>query len=301
VRARALGIALLLCVGSTGWGQATSATTPQEAALRFLTATTYQDASQFLTDETRAQMNQFDPDVLEQGYAMIGTVGGALAGGRVERAESTVGPPASIKLAVGADSSLEYRLQGQTASADHAELDYAIRFISKGQEVSDSPFASRLVMTMVAQGGSWRVLRMTATSPVNLFSPAIFKNLADAIIAQHESSAVGTIRWLDHLQLLGRARFTCDPVQLLHSDFKGVPADRETEIRDHVLKDGLNNGYRFSLLGCSATGDKFKVSAEPIRPGKSGRDSFCSDESGVIYKSESGSGTTCLLEKKPLS
>jgi hypothetical protein len=158
---------------------------------------------------------------------------------------------------------------------------------------------------MVQENGTWRVQRIVVTTPLNLFDETTIHNLGRSIVARHETSAVVSIRWittaeLDFKDQNRRHRFTCEIQSLAAAPLEHIPQEELSGLRTTVLKDGIRSGYRFAFSGCSAAGKTYQISAEPIRPGKSGDNSYCSDQSGVIYVSSSGRGETCLKEKTPI-
>jgi hypothetical protein len=179
--------------------------------------------------------------------------------------------------------------------------DFLITYFKDGSEVKDSPFASRLVMDMALQSGTWRIGRMVVTGPLNLFDNNALDNLSHAIISRNEASAVGAIRWINNSEITFASNnpkpgFTCNTTQL--SSF--VPGPEAESIKTTVMKDGSRSGYSFRFDGCEKDGQSYRISAQPIRPGHSGNRSFCSDESGIIYFSASASGDACLKEKNPI-
>ena len=68
---------------------------------------------------------------------------------------------------------------------------------------------------------------------------------------------------------------------------------------DGSVASGLKNGYVIKLENCSAGDEgaavqKYQVIARPLRRNRTGRRTFCSDESAVIRADLSDSAEACL-------
>ncbi|MGB7730396.1 MAG: hypothetical protein WBL50_20380 [Candidatus Acidiferrum sp.] len=86
--------------------------------------------------------------------------------------------------------------------------------------------------------------------------------------------------------------FACDLTLL-----KSVMHDKNDHEPDAFLPAG-HIGYRIVLMGCEAGPNgsvtRYKISAIPVAPGKSGVRAFCTDETGVLWYDEDGSAENCL-------
>lgn len=116
---------------------------------------------------------------------------------------------------------------------------------------------------------------------------------------QHANQAVtvGKIRTINELQVTfasQQGRFTCNL-----GDLSAIYDKRYTLVRE----DGEYSGYKFSLRNCDSTSDnhRYRVVAVPREPGVTGFKAYCSDETGVIYYDDEGSGERCFQRKKPIT
>jgi len=244
-------------------------------------------------------LSGLEPEVLDTVFSIGMRRLTAVAGG----VSAVEGPTkeGTLKVSFGPDSWLLFHVENESASKDKAVEDLSIVYFKDGAQIGDSPFASRLVMDMVAQEGTWRIGRMVVTAPLNLFDKSALENLGRAVVASNESSAVAAIRWINTSEVSlatdkPKQGFTCDASRLAAS----IPASEGERIKTTVLKNGIKDGYSFKFDGCDKSGQTYRISAEPIRPGKSGNRSFCSDETGVIYLSASGKADSCFREKNPI-
>lgn len=276
----------------------------REAAFGFLSASSFQAMDRYLPDDLKAKISDIEPEVLEKWVAIVAR--SALAGGgNVSAVEPLTTPRPGLRLRLASSSWMDFQIEEEKVTGTGAQLDLSIKYFRDGAEVGDSPFSSRVVLTMIQEHGMWRVQRIVVTSPLNLFDDSAMYNLGRAIVAQNQASAVRSIRWinsaeLDFAEQNPRIGFTCDIRALAAAPLEHVPREELSGLRSTVFMDGARSGYRFAFGGCSAAGKTYQVSAEPIRPGKSGEHSYCSDQSGVIYVSSSGSGNACLKEKNPI-
>jgi len=276
----------------------------REAAFGFLTASGYQAMERYLPDDLKAKLRDIEPEVLDGYFAVLARL--ALArGSNVTAVEPLTDPHPGLRLRFAPNSWEDFQVEDEKVTGTSAQLDLSMKYFRDGVEVGDSPFPSRLVLGMIQEQGTWRVQRIVVTSPLNLFDNTAIYNLGRSIVARNEASAVRSIRWINSSELdfadqnpsIG---FTCEIRGLMTGPLEHVPQEEVSGLRTTVLKDGTRSGYRFAFGGCSAAGKTYQVSAEPIRPGRSGDHSYCSDQSGVIYVSSSGSGEACLKEKTPI-
>lgn len=117
-------------------------------------------------------------------------------------------------------------------------------------------------------------------------------NLLRARIAANESSAVATVRTLNTAEVSYSAAhenigFTCSLEDLR----------KDNLIDTFNLASGGRSGYVFELTGCDANGaapnTRYLLFARPEAVNKTGKRSFCSDESGVVKYVQDGSAQDC--------
>jgi hypothetical protein len=67
---------------------------------------------------------------------------------------------------------------------------------------------------------------------------------------------------------------------------------------DKTLGTARKNGYNFELSGCGSGTSKAKylIVAYPVTVERTGRESFCSDESGVVKTDITGSREHCMID-----
>lgn len=276
----------------------------REAAFGFLTASGFQAMERYLPDDLRAKLHDIEPEVLDQWFAMLAQL--ALArGSNVSSVEPLADPHPGLRLRFASSSWEDFQVEDEKLTGTSAQLDLSMKYFRDGVEVGDSPFPSRLVLGMIEEHGTWKVQRIVVTSPINLFDNTVIYNLGRSIVARNQASAVGSIRWINIAELDFAERnpsigFTCEIRRLMAGPLEQLPQEEVSGLRATVLQDGIRSGYRFAFGGCSPDGKTYQVSAEPIRPGRSGDHSYCSDQSGVIYISSSASGEACLKEKTPI-
>ena len=276
----------------------------REAAFGFLTASGYQAMERYLPDDIKTKARDIEPEVVDQWFAMLAQIAFA-RGSNVSGIEPLKDPHTGLRLQLAPNSWEDLQVEDEKVTGTSAQLDLSMKYFRDGVEVGDSPRPSRLVLGMIQEQGTWRVRRIVVTSPLNLFDNTAIYNLGRSIVARNQASAVGSIRWitsaeLDFADQHPKIGFTCEIRALMSGPLEHVPQEEVSGLRTTVLKDGTRSGYRFAFGGCSAAGKTYQVSAEPIRPGRSGDHSYCSDQSGVIYVSSSGSGEACLKEKTPI-
>jgi type IV pilus assembly protein PilA len=134
--------------------------------------------------------------------------------------------------------------------------------------------------------------------PIVLIIAAIaIPNLLRARMAANESSAVGSVRFINTAEITYISQhpnvgYTCSI------------SDLSQQI-DSELASGRKSGYSFELTGCSAGAEgagniKYQVIAYPTARNQTGVRAFCSDESAVIRVDSEGSGQKCLENGSPL-
>ena len=134
---------------------------------------------------------------------------------------------------------------------------------------------------------------------VTLLPVADFYSLPRA----NEASAAKKLRTIGALQnqyaaANGRAGFACE-LSLLKSNRM-----QESGNELNLLTTGVQNGYRFTLVGCSSEANRtnlhYQITTVPIERGKSGSQAFCTDEQGTIWVDDEGSAPDCLTLRRAL-
>jgi hypothetical protein len=124
-------------------------------------------------------------------------------------------------------------------------------------------------------------------------------------LARDEASAIGSLHRLTVLQLRYKTAhpssgFACELVQL-----KADASSNREYMHETFLLSDSSEGYKFSLTGCEADPHgvvtRYKVTAAPLLPGKTGVRAFCTDQTGRLWYAVNGSGETCLAERRSLN
>jgi hypothetical protein len=116
-------------------------------------------------------------------------------------------------------------------------------------------------------------------------------------VAHDEVSAVNGLRGLTSLE----TRYaTAHPLKGFTCDFallKTEVASNRDPTHDGFLFSDPFEGYRFSLTGCEADPEgvvvRYKVTAVPVLPGKTGVRAFCTDQTGELRFGVNESPETC--------
>jgi hypothetical protein len=72
---------------------------------------------------------------------------------------------------------------------------------------------------------------------------------------------------------------------------------------DRVLASGTKAGYHFEIQCPQRESQKishYAIIATPVNPGTTGKYAFCTDQSGQVWYSESGTAVDCLETRKPI-
>jgi len=147
---------------------------------------------------------------------------------------------------------------------------------------------SRLTASASQRGGARSLkstLAVTACAAVLLFLVAM-PNLLRSRVAANEASAVGSLRALNTAALAYSQKYGHYPWSL--ENFGPPPSGEATEaaadLIDPMLAGGEKSGYVFSYRRSfvEGGGDGYFILARPLHPGRSGRRSFSTDQSGAI-------------------
>lgn len=125
-------------------------------------------------------------------------------------------------------------------------------------------------------------------------------NLTRSKISANEASAVASLHAIGTAQTSYSTTYPQVGYANKLSQLGPAPDGKPTVTAANLLsgdiaEKGTKSGYAFTLAG---GGSGYTITATPQDPGKSGIRSFCSDQTAVIYFSDSESG--CTLGKNPL-
>jgi hypothetical protein len=121
--------------------------------------------------------------------------------------------------------------------------------------------------------------------------------------AANESVAVGKLRRITTLQSDYAAShptkgFACR-LPLLK------PTAPTADDYDSFLLSVDHVGYRIALTGCEPEADgvvtRYRVTAVPLKPGKSGVRAFCTDQTGALWYDANGSAENCLAVRRAIN
>jgi hypothetical protein len=116
----------------------------------------------------------------------------------------------------------------------------------------------------------------------------------------NEYAAVTRLRKLNKLQAQYAAAHKDSGYACRLSDLAAL--DHELVLRS-FYDDGRVNGYAFSLAGCSDAKPNrhYSIVGVPIVAEYFGTKSFCTNESGVVFRDDDTAGIHCLSNGKPLN
>ena len=139
-----------------------------------------------------------------------------------------------------------------------------------------------------------------AIIPVLIIAAIAIPNLLRSRIAANEASAVGSLRMINTAESAYQGKypnvgFACE-LSKLGGD--GSSAEHAGLI-DSTLTGGQKYGYRFEL-SCDNDPDKYNVVAFPVAANSSGQRSFCTNQTGIISYSKTGTAEACLESGEPL-
>ncbi len=128
-------------------------------------------------------------------------------------------------------------------------------------------------------------------------------NLLRSRMAANEASAVGSIRTLNTSAVTYSSTYPGAGYPASLSALGGASPCTATSTNacliDAVLAAGTKSGYTFKWTGDGATPSvSYTVTGTPVSVGTSGQRMFCSDQSGVIRYTASGTG--CVNTSSPL-
>lgn len=141
------------------------------------------------------------------------------------------------------------------------------------------------------------VLLFGAVASVLILAAILIPHFTVSTLARNEANAMESLHALTKLQhryateypLKG---FACDFVQLK----TGALSNGENGHEGFLNSDSFE-GYKFSLSGCEADPNgvavRYKATAVPLQPGKTGVRAFCTDQTGELFYGASGTAESC--------
>jgi len=215
---------------------------------------------------------------------------------------------------------LEVRVDADEIRGDEDNMELSLHSVRSGVD-QETPIGLHLELGWKQQQGIWRVNTLTVSVhlPVgdprildkSTWIPPVISSLGDArptAAPTPDPNAPAKITPARSVRLIGLAEgfyakkhpdvgFTCFLSELVNIG-RGSDNGEVYKFIDPEFADGVYNGYKFTLSGCTGKPVKaFKVTAEPLNG--SGR-AYCSDASLELRASEDGRGSSCLAAGKPV-
>jgi hypothetical protein len=122
--------------------------------------------------------------------------------------------------------------------------------------------------------------------------------------AANEAVAVGNLRRIATLQAQYETAHPTKGFSCVLADLKQEPPPNNAYDPDTFLVTDSHAGYTFALGGCETSAGvkvtRYRATAVPRDPGKSGVRAFCTDQSGGIWYDSGGSAEKCLVSHQPI-
>lgn len=119
-----------------------------------------------------------------------------------------------------------------------------------------------------------------------------------------EVSAVGHLRTITTLQSDYAAAHPAQGFACHLPLLKPAASSADDVYTDSFLSSGDHLGYRFALSACQPGQDRvvrrYRVTAVPAEPGKSGVRAFCTDQTGALWYDAKGSAENCLAARRAI-
>jgi type IV pilus assembly protein PilA len=154
--------------------------------------------------------------------------------------------------------------------------------------------------TIRAQKGFSLIELMIVVAIILIIAAIAIPSLTGAKVSANEASAVASIHVIGTAQTqysttYPQIGFASKLTQLGPAPDGNPNSDAANLVAGDLTTKGAKSGYKFTLTGGGAV---YTIIATPEMPGKTGRRSFCSDQSSVIYYSDSDTG--CAIGTNPL-
>jgi hypothetical protein len=214
---------------------------------------------------------------------------------------------------------MEVRIDSEDLQGDRDDMQLSLHAFHSGLE-EDLPARLRLLLVWKLQENIWRLYGLTVNVSVTVGDPRIFDKstwIPPAIgpmvaktqaastppsatnVAMNEPSKMTAAR---AVRLIAMAEniyakkhpetgFTCFLSELVGIG-KGLDDGQPYVFMDPEFANGIYNGYKFSLNGCTGNPARnFQVTAEPVSG--TGR-AYCSDTTRDLHASDDGVGAHCV-------
>lgn len=216
---------------------------------------------------------------------------------------------------------LEIRIDSDDLHGDEDEMQLSVHVFRSGVE-EDLPLGLRLLLAWKLQQSVWRLNALTVSASVAIGDPRVFDKsswnplfFGSQTSAASDSRSATTPAGTSEQPKMAAARavrliavaenvyarkhpeigFTCFISELVGVG-KGLEDGEPYTFMDPEFRQGVYNGYKFSLSGCKGNpAGNFQVTAEPVSG--TGR-AYCTDATRDLRGSDDGSGAHCLASGK---
>ena len=215
---------------------------------------------------------------------------------------------------------LEVHIESDTARGDEDDIDLSVHSYRGGIE-QPTPVSFGLRLSLKVQQAVWRVDAVTVSARVPVGDARILDKswwssgvVNTAMAAEKQSppaapllqpatpkiSAFRAVRLVtlaedQYAQKYPEAGYTCSMADLINIG-RGLDNGEPYTFMDPEFRNGVYNGYRFSLTGCQGKPAKsFRIAAEPV----TGHGiAYCSDDQHTLRSAEDGRASTCQEQGK---
>ena len=122
--------------------------------------------------------------------------------------------------------------------------------------------------------------------------------------AANEAATVGHLHRITTLQDNYAASHPSKGFACQLSLLKPTAANTDDYDSDAFLLSGKGVSYRIAFAGCAPEPNgvvtRYRITAAPLEPGKSGVRAFCTDETGALWFDASGSAENCLASRRTI-
>jgi hypothetical protein len=273
-----------------------------------------------LTVEVQAKVTELLKDAAPGSSNPLQTVATARAMGGENLESFEAGPVLFSFNNPQSHERLEVRIDGDEVRGDEDDMQLSVHALRNGVD-QDTPVGLRMQLGWKQQQGIWRLNTLTVSVSLPVGDPRILDKstwippaigpvgaAAAAPTTPTPADASPKMTPARSVRLIGLAEgfyarkhpevgFTCFLSELVNVG-RGIDNGEPYRFIDPEFADGVYNGYRFKLSGCTGKPVKaFQVIAEPLSG--SGR-AYCSDSTLELRGSDDGHGASCLASGKPV-
>jgi type IV pilus assembly protein PilA len=152
---------------------------------------------------------------------------------------------------------------------------------------------------MRKQKGFTLIELMIVVAIILIIAAIAIPNLTRSRASANEASAVASLHAIGEAQTEYSTTYPqigfAGKLSQLGPSSDGKPTSNAANLVAGDLASGSKSGYKFTLTG---GGPQYTIVASPQTPGSTGVRSFCSDQSSVIYYSDTDTG--CAIGTNPL-